>query len=187
VNLNGERAKAGIGYVPQEPNLLPWRTAFQNAAVGLEIAGRERGKPERDRVLELFARFGLSGKRDGLPRELSGGMRQRVAVIRCLAAQPRMIFMDEPFSAVDFVTRLEADTMLRYFCRDLGATVVVVTHNIEEAIFLGDRVVVMGGAPGRIVAEFDTTLSVAHDNAVNYRAAPEFGRLFRDIWKTLEG
>jgi len=166
---------------------MPWRTAFQNAAVTLEIAGRRAGKPERDRVLELFGRFGLMAKRGALTQELSGGMKQRVAVIRSLVAHPQILLMDEPFSAVDFVTRLEADTLLRHFCRDLGATVLLVTHNIEEAIFLSDRVVVMRGAPGRIVEVVPTVLPATHDDAVNYRTAPGFGNLFRRIWSALEG
>jgi NitT/TauT family transport system ATP-binding protein len=140
------------GVVFQELAILPWRTVRRNIAHGLEIAGRSRS--EIDAAVErLVALMGLGGFEDRYPHELSGGMRQRVAVARTWAAEPEVILMDEPFAAVDAMTRLTLQEELGRLCAATGKTVFFITHSVEEAVFLADRVLVMTKRPGTVKAE----------------------------------
>ena len=142
------------GVVFQELAILPWRTVRRNIAHGLDIARTPR--PERDRIVDrLIALVGLAGFEDRYPHELSGGMRQRVAVARTWAADPDVILMDEPFAAVDAMTRLTLQEELARLCATTNKTVFFITHGVEEAVFLGDRVLVMTRRPGRIKAELE--------------------------------
>jgi NitT/TauT family transport system ATP-binding protein len=142
------------GVVFQELAILPWRTVRRNIAHGLEIAGTP--KAERERVVQrLIALTGLAGFEDRYPHELSGGMRQRVAVARTWAADPDVILMDEPFAAVDAMTRLTLQEELASLCAATKKTVFFITHSVDEAVFLGDRVLVMTRRPGRIKASID--------------------------------
>ena len=140
------------GVVFQELAILPWRTVRRNIAHGLEIAGAPRAERER-KVARLVDLMGLAGFEDRYPHELSGGMRQRVAVARTWAADPDVILMDEPFAAVDAMTRLTLQEELARLCAATNKTVFFITHGVEEAVFLGDRVLVMTRRPGRIKAE----------------------------------
>ncbi len=140
------------GMVFQQPSILPWRTVARNIAHGLEIQGIP-GKRRRSRVEELIAMMGLDGFENAYPRQLSGGMRQRVEVARAWANDPRMILMDEPFGAVDDITRRRLQEELQRLALEQEKTVLLVTHSVDEAVFLGDRVVVMSARPGRILAE----------------------------------
>lgn len=185
------RINQGIAYVPQAPSLLPWRTARQNACLGLEL--RERRNSTKLSIQEtyryvddMFEKWRLQGFEDYYPDSLSGGMAQRIALIRSLVTRPRILLCDEPFSAIDFVTRLRLSTEFRKSCKTRLITTIVVTHNIEEAIFLGDTVVVMSGRPGRIVSNYNPRLAQSGLNAVECRALPEFGDLFQSIWQDLE-
>ena len=137
------------GVVFQELAILPWRTVRRNIGHSLEIARVPRAQREHivDRLIELM---GLSGFEHRYPHELSGGMRQRVAVARTWAADPDVILMDEPFAAVDAMTRLTLQEELTRLCAGTGKTVLFITHSVDEAVFLGDRVVVMSRRPGRI-------------------------------------
>lgn len=147
-----------IGLVFQEPRLLPWRTVARNVAYALELAGFPR--PVRDvRVLELLRRVGLQDSATVLPAQLSGGMRQRAALARALALEPEVLLLDEPFSALDAMTRDRFNFELLRLWGRLRTTIVVVTHSISEAIFLGDRVIVLGARPGRVVADIAVPLS----------------------------
>ncbi len=155
VSIDGE-AVAGpsprVGLVFQEPRLLPWRTTAQNVAYPLELAGlpvREREK----RVAALLATVGLQGAAAVIPSRLSGGMRQRAALARTLATEPAVLLLDEPFSALDELTRERLNVELLAIAGDTGATVLIVTHSVQEAIFLADRVVVLSARPGRVVAD----------------------------------
>src|SRR6202049_602054 len=142
------------GVVFQELAILPWRTVRRNIAHGLEIAGAP--KAERERVVQrLIALTGLAGFEDRYPHELSGGMRQRVAVARTWAADPDVILMDEPFAAVDAMTRLTLQEELASLCAATKKTVFFITHSVDEAVFLGDRVLVMTKRPGTIKAVLD--------------------------------
>jgi ABC-type nitrate/sulfonate/bicarbonate transport system ATPase subunit len=176
----------GIAYVPQSPLLLPWRTLLQNASLGLELKGQLGLPGGLERIKSTIELYGLSGFEQSVTTELSGGMAQRVALIRALESKPRILFCDEPFSAIDFVTRLSLTTRFKYMCGVDNITTVLVTHNIEEAIFLGDKVIVMSGRPGRIIATHHPKLSIGSEDAVECRRAPEFSQLFVQIWKELK-
>jgi NitT/TauT family transport system ATP-binding protein len=142
------------GVVFQELAILPWRTVRRNIGHGLEIARVRRA--ERDRIVDrLIALTGLVGFEERYPHELSGGMRQRVAVARTWAADPDVILMDEPFAAVDAMTRLTLQEELARLCAATQKTVFFITHSVDEAIFLGDRVLVMTRRPGKIKAAID--------------------------------
>ena len=142
------------GVVFQELAILPWRTVRRNIAHGLEIARAPKAERERT-VARLVDLMGLAGFEDRYPHELSGGMRQRVAVARTWAADPEIILMDEPFAAVDAMTRLTLQEELGRLCATTGKTVFFITHSVEEAVFLADRVLVMTKRPGTIKAVLD--------------------------------
>jgi ABC-type nitrate/sulfonate/bicarbonate transport system ATPase subunit len=141
-----------VGYMLQKDLLLPWRTVVGNIVLGAALT---RGVRRRDRVqaAELARRYGLGDFLDHYPHALSGGMRQRVAFMRTLALSRDLLLLDEPFGALDSQTRLDMQMWLLSVCRDLAATIVFVTHDVDEAIFLADRVVVMSARPGRIAAD----------------------------------
>ena len=141
-----------VGLVFQEPRLLPWRSAFANVAFPLEVAGRDRGERER-RVTDLLGLVGLRDWSRARPAELSGGMRQRVAIARALALEPAVLLLDEPFSALDSLTRERFNVELLHLWERIGATIVLVTHSIAEAVFLADRVLVLSPRPAQLVAD----------------------------------
>jgi NitT/TauT family transport system ATP-binding protein len=139
-------------YMPQRDLLLPWRTALANAALALECAG-VRPRDAREAAHPLFERFGLEGFEDALPAELSGGMRQRVALARTFLSGRPLLLLDEPFAALDQITRASLQEWLADALRAEPRTVVLVTHDVQEALYLADRVAVMSARPGRIVDE----------------------------------
>ena len=141
-----------VGLVFQEPRLLPWRTTAQNVAYPLELAGVPVQEREQ-RVTSLLAMVGLEGAAAVIPSRLSGGMRQRAALARTLATEPAVLLLDEPFSALDELTRERLNLELLAIAAQTGATVLIVTHSVQEAIFLADRVVVLSARPGRVVAD----------------------------------
>lgn len=155
VTLDG-RAIAGpdprVGLVFQEPRLLPWRSVEDNVTYPLELAGWDRDR-RRARLGPLLDMVGLSDARGLRPSQLSGGMRQRAAIARALALAPELLLLDEPFSALDALTRERFNLELQSLWQRTGTSIVVVTHSIPEAIFLADRVVVMTPAPGRVAVE----------------------------------
>jgi NitT/TauT family transport system ATP-binding protein len=159
-------------FMPQRDALLPWYSALDNAALALRNRGAARGEA-RERVGPLFARFGLAGFERARPAELSGGMRQRVAFLRTFAPGKPVLALDEPFAALDAITRAEMQGWLAATLRGEPRTVVLVTHDVEEALYLSDRVVVLSPRPARIVAELPSPAPRAadRDTAVT---APEF-------------
>ncbi len=147
-----------VGFVFQEPRLLPWRSTLDNVAFPLELAGWAEDR-RRARAGELLGLVGLPGVDELRPHELSGGMRQRAAIARALATEPALLLLDEPFSALDALTRERFDLALESGWRRPGMSVVVVTHSIPEAVVLADRIVVLAGRPGTVVGEIAVPLS----------------------------
>ena len=168
----------------QHFNLFPWRTAIDNVAYGLEIHGMK--KQERLKIAgEYLDLMGLSASAKQFPAQLSGGMRQRIGIARALAISPKLLLMDEPFGALDALTREYLQGQLAKICEERSLTTLFVTHSIDEAIYLSDRVVVMGVQPGRIIAEFPISLRKPRAD-YNFRAEPEYARVREEIWALLE-
>ncbi|MEV4756609.1 ABC transporter ATP-binding protein [Micromonospora sp. NPDC049559] len=167
VSLRGRpvtRAQTEIGFVFQRAALLEWRDVRRNILLQAEMRGMERGAARR-RADELIELTGLTGFERALPHELSGGMQQRVSLCRALLHRPPVLLMDEPFGALDALTREQLNTELNRIWRETGTTVLLVTHSIEEAVFLGTRVEVMSPRPGRIVRTLPVDLPAARDYA----------------------
>lgn len=143
-----------IGMIFQEPRLFPWLTVAQNVGFGVAAGAREP-----TRVAALLADVGLDGYGDALPRQLSGGQAQRVAIARGLHTRPRVLLLDEPFSAVDAFTRMKLQDLLARLVREHALTVLLVTHDIDEALHLSDRVVLLDGGAGPALAQFDVALA----------------------------
>ena len=171
------------GFVFQSDNLLPWRTVFDNAIIGPELAGRA-GAAEKDRVRNLLRLVGLEGFENYFPRQLSGGMRQRVNLSRALAIDPDILLMDEPFSALDAQTREIMQTELMRIWEEGRKTVLFVTHQIDEAVFLSDRVLVLARRPGRIQETIDVALP--RPRALPIKRTPEFMAYVDRIWRLIE-
>jgi ABC-type nitrate/sulfonate/bicarbonate transport system ATPase subunit len=160
--------------MPQRDLLLPWLSALDNAALALRIAGLSR-RPARERAHMLFTELGLEGFEQARPHELSGGMRQRVAFLRTLLAGKPLLCLDEPFGALDAITRSEMQEWLAGALAREPRTVVLVTHDVEEAVLLADRLVVLSRRPGRVVAELDVGMARASglDGPARTRTDPE--------------
>jgi NitT/TauT family transport system ATP-binding protein len=171
------------GFVFQSDNLLPWRTVFDNAIIGPEIAGRT-GVVEKDRIRRLLRLVGLDGFENYFPRQLSGGMRQRVNLARALGIDPDILLMDEPFSALDAQTREIMQAELLRIWEEGRKTVLFVTHQIDEAVFLSDRVLVLARRPGRIQADID--IALPRPRALALKRAPEFVAYVDRIWRLIE-
>jgi len=163
-----------FGFVFQTPNLLPWRTVLANVLFPMEIAG-SNDQAAKQRALELLDLVGLGAFASSRPHQLSGGMKQRVALCRALAPQPSLLLMDEPFGALDELTRMEMQDLLLDIRRVSGTTVVFVTHSISEAIYLADEVLVFSRRPGRVIDRIRTGLAYPRTPALRY--APEFTAL----------
>jgi NitT/TauT family transport system ATP-binding protein len=171
------------GFVFQQDSLLPWRTIFANAAIGPEIAG-SNGEPEKRRTLDLLKLVGLGGFENYFPRQLSGGMRQRVNLARALAIDPDILLMDEPFSALDAQSREIMQTELLRIWEQGRKTVLFVTHQIDEAVFLADRVLVFARRPGRIHEAVE--IDLPRPRALGVKRTPEFVAYVDHIWRLIE-
>jgi len=171
-----------VGLVFQQESAFPWRTVSGNVAFGLEMHGV--GKRERhERSRELIELVGLKGFEDRYPGELSGGMRQRVAIARTLVMNPEVLLMDEPFGALDEQTRLILGDELLRIWSSTKATALFITHSIEEAALLSDRVIVMSARPGTIKKVVPVDLERPRDSTVV--GTPEFGRITGEVWEVL--
>lgn len=173
----------GRGVVFQQYTLLPWRSARGNVELALEALGGLNRAQRRERAAEYLSLVGLTEFADRYPHELSGGMKQRVAIARGLSYQPGVLLMDEPFGALDAQTREALQEQLLEIWRNTGTTFVFITHDLDEAIFLGERVAVMKGRPGRIDRIIDIDLDDRREGDV--RSTPEFSRYRQEIWELL--
>lgn len=177
----GLRFGDNIAHVFQHYTLFPWRKVVSNVSFGLQMRGIPRME-RHNRAAVLLAKVGLKGFENAYPHELSGGMRQRAAIAQALAIEPKLLLMDEPFGAVDDSTRTELQQMLTDIWQENQTTVIFVTHNIDEAIVLGSRVLVFSERPGKIACEFKIDLPRPRNGMTN-----EFTKLFIQIRKSLSG
>jgi NitT/TauT family transport system ATP-binding protein len=186
VLLDGRRLSgpgSDRGFVFQTDSLLPWRTVLSNALIGPEVAGNV-GAAERQRTVALLKLVGLEGFENYYPRQLSGGMRQRVNLARALAIDPEILLMDEPFSSLDAQTREIMQTELLRIWEQGRKTVLFVTHQIDEAVFLSDRVLVFARRPGRLQESVEIKLPRPRELAI--KRTPEFVRYVDHIWRLIE-
>jgi NitT/TauT family transport system ATP-binding protein len=167
----------------QDYGLLPWRTVEKNVEFGLEMRG-QLNAASRKHVRHYISLVGLAGFEQSYPRELSGGMRQRVGLARALAIEPRILMMDEPFAAVDLITRELMQEELARIIAATQQTVIFITHSVDEAIHLGDRLVVISGRPGRVKAIHPVNLPRPRER-IHLRSHPEYVRLREQVWEEL--
>jgi NitT/TauT family transport system ATP-binding protein len=172
-----------IGMIFQDANLLPWRNLRENIRFPFEIKKKDSA-PYEDRIQQLLDEVGLAGFEKKMPRELSGGMQQRASIVRCLAFDPDVILMDEPFGALDAFTRDEMNLLIQRLWMETGKTIVFVTHNVSEAIFLADRVVVLTPRPGRLAHVFP--IALPRPRTIDMTFEPEFIHLVKEIKQTIE-
>ena len=187
VRVDGEAVTAPttkIGYMPQKDQLFPWRTIWANVTLGLEIQRGNR-KERQAHVRTLLERYGLKEFSRSTPKQLSGGMRQRCALIRTLATDPKILLLDEPFSALDYQTRLSVSADIYSIIRQEHKTALLVTHDISESISLSDRVIVLSRRPATIKA-IHTMEQLRELPPMERRDHPEFRRHFNTIWKELD-
>jgi NitT/TauT family transport system ATP-binding protein len=188
VYVDGKRisgARGQVGYMLQKDLLLPWRSVLDNVTLGLEVQGVDP-VVARERALGLIKSYGLAGFESAQPRSLSGGMRQRVAFMRTLALDPKAILLDEPFSALDFQTRLVLQGDVRRIIRDRKKAAILVTHDIGEAIAMADRVLVLSHRPSTVKSIYEINLGVAEDDPIALRRSERFNDHFDAIWNDLD-
>jgi NitT/TauT family transport system ATP-binding protein len=182
IRLHG-RGLDGLGFVFQRDVLVNWRTVLDNVLLPIDFKNK-KPKAYRDKALQLLATFGLKGFENKRPWELSGGMRQRAAICRALIDDPQLLLMDEPFGALDALTRDELNVELQALWQRTRKTAVFVTHSITEAVFLSDRVVVISDKPGRIVDILD--IDYPRPRSLNIREEPKFSRYSRHLREVLD-
>lgn len=177
----GDHRQPRIGMVFQQSNLMPWRTVLQNIMLPLELDGAADAAVRAQELIELV---GLTGFEDSWPRDLSGGMAQRVAIARALIHDPDLLLLDEPFASLDAITRERMWTELSRIWQARQKTVVMVTHSINESLFLADRVLVLSARPGRI--KLDVKVDLPRPRLDEMRYSPHFGKLARRLKEAIE-
>ena len=185
--LDGEKIEGlsdKIGYMLQKDCLLDWRTIFSNSILGLEIKGILNDENKKY-VEDLLKKYSLYEFKDKYPSELSGGMRQRAALIRTLATRPKMLLLDEAFSALDYQTRIMVTNDIYGILRKENITTVMVTHDISEAISMSDKVIVLTKRPGTIKDIHKIEFDIENRNPINCRESPKFSQYFNTLWKEL--
>ncbi len=182
-NINGVSPR--IGYMLQKDSLLEWRTILNNVMIGLEIR-HIRTKKNEDYAIELLKKYGLYEFKDKYPMQLSGGMRQRVALIRTLAVQPEILLLDEAFSALDYQTRIMVTKDIYEILKNENITALIVTHDISESISMSDRIVVLSERPAIVKKIFTIDFEILNRNPLNCRESPKFSKYFDIIWKELQ-
>lgn len=185
--LNGEpltENSSKIGYMLQHDHLFEWRTVYRNVFLGLEIRGALTAESKR-KAESLLEQYGLLPFAHARPSELSGGMRQRAALIRTLILEPELLLLDEPFSALDYQTRLTVSDDIGQIIRRSGKTALLVTHDLSEAVSISDRVIILSERPASIARIVPIAFALEKDTPLNRRNAPEFKNYFNKIWKEL--
>jgi ABC-type nitrate/sulfonate/bicarbonate transport system ATPase subunit len=185
VLVDGEDATGRVdpfAYMPQQDLLFPWRTVLDNTTLGLEVAGMSR-RAARERARPLFAEFGLSGFESAHPYELSGGMRQRAALLRTVVQDRAVLLLDEPFGALDSLTRTDMQTWLDDVRTRFGWTVLLITHDIREAVFLSDRVLVLGPRPTHVRREVNVDLP--RPRVIGLITSPQFAAIEEELLTVL--
>lgn len=177
--------KNRIGYMLQQDYLFPWKTIEENVLLGLKLSKQLNDKT-RSAALSLLDQIGLKGVEKQLPKHLSGGMRQRVALVRTLATEPKLLMLDEPFSALDYQTKLKLEDLVSWTLKEFGKTAILVTHDIGEAIAMSDRVFLFSPRPGRIHQTFQIPEELRKLTPFKARSHEAYSNLFQIIWKELE-
>ncbi|AGK55297.1 ABC transporter ATP-binding protein [Bacillus sp. 1NLA3E] len=179
--------KAGnrIGYMLQQDYLFPWKTIIENILIGLKLTNRLTPENE-EYALSLLDQMGLKGVESQYPKQLSGGMRQRVALVRTLAMEPKLLMLDEPFSALDYQTKLRLENLVSKTLSSFGKTAILVTHDIGEAIVMSDRIYLLSSQPGSLFKIFDVPDELKSLTPFNTRNHETYPALFQTIWKELE-
>jgi ABC-type nitrate/sulfonate/bicarbonate transport system ATPase subunit len=183
--IDGKKLKTRtgmVGYMPQSDLLLPWRNVLDNAIIPLEIQGIPK-RESRKKALELLPHFGLENFKNEYPTALSGGMRQRAALLRTWLMGRSTLLLDEPFGALDALTRKELQNWLLRVWQEFGRTVIFITHDVEEAVFLADRVIVISARPGEIKRELK--IDLPRPRSQRMIAEPAFGKLVRELLEEL--
>ena len=187
IYIEGEKIEGisdKIGYMLQKDCLLEWRTVWSNILFGLEIKGKVEDS-SKEYVEKLLKKYNLYEFKDKYPSELSGGMRQRVALIRTLATKPKILLLDEAFSALDYQTRIMVTNDIYGILRKENITALIVTHDISEAISMSDRVIVLTKRPGTIKDIHKIEFNIENRNQINCRESPLFSKYFNTLWKEL--
>lgn len=188
ISLNGkemEGSSPSIGYMLQRDCLLEWRSILSNAMFGLEIKGKTSNS-DKEYVERLLKKYSLYEFKDKYPSELSGGMRQRAALIRTLAIKPKILLLDEAFSALDYQTRIMVTNDIYSILRKEHITAIIVTHDISEAISMSDRVLVLSERPGTVKRIHNIDFEIDGRNPINCRESPKFSTYFNTLWKELK-
>ncbi|CQR56271.1 ABC transporter ATP-binding protein [Paenibacillus riograndensis] len=174
-----------VGYMLQQDYLFPWRTILDNALLGLELTGR-LNESSRQKTIGLLGEMGLAGKEHAYPAQLSGGMRQRVALVRTLSTDPGLLLLDEPFSALDYQIKLQLEDLVSETLRRRGTTAILVTHDLSEAIAVSSRVILLQPNPGKIRKIFTVPEAIRSTPPLYARDLPGFAELFHEVWKEME-
>ena len=178
-------SKVNIGYMLQKDHLFEWRSILSNAALGLEIQHKMDERHKND-LRELINSYGLGNFEISRPSELSGGMRQRAALIRTLALEPDILLLDEPFSALDYQTRLSVCDDISTIIRGRHKTAILITHDLSEAVSVADRIIILSKRPGRIKGILPIPFSTPGLSPLERRNDPEFSGYFNEVWKILQ-
>ena len=185
--LDGTPVRSGdtrIGYMLQKDHLFEWRTIASNACLGLEIQ-KKLTEETREKVNGLLRSYGLSAFGNARPSELSGGMRQRAALIRTLALEPDLLLLDEPFSALDYQTRLDVCDDISTIIRSQKKTAIMVTHDLSEAVSVADRILILSRRPGRIKSIVTVQFPEQAETPLLRRNCPEFSSYFNEVWRLI--
>lgn len=177
-------SSSSIGYMLQHDHLFEWRTIYQNVILGLEL-NKALTKENTDYVLQLLKDYGLYAFKDKKPSELSGGMRQRAALIRTMAIRPKLLLLDEPFSALDFQTRMTVSVDIGSIIRNTGNTAILITHDLSEAVTLADRVLVLSGRPASVKYELPIHYDIERTSPLLIRNTNAYQTYFNLLWKEL--